>query len=215
MIIPSKDDLEIKGHPYFAEKNIYPNDNVLALLYDFFKKENESDEKALFMIFFGYSSINEQVEYNDKFGNPIIFCNLFANGDNILNRLYELGEVSSSVSPEVSNEENIRLSLKIPFFKRKILSEFEKNQVNCLEDLLNKIDMSKDIFFIIMNGEYKNFEEKLFEILKITNISTLLNENIDLARMIKYTLNINPEEIFDYIDEIFKKENYGVVIGNE
>lgn len=206
MIIPSKDENEIKGHPDLAEKIIYPEDNILALLFDFFIEEKTSIQKAIFMIYYGDSSINEEVDFENEFGNPKIFYNPFAIKQSILLKLFELGETSSSVCPNSATEENITFSLKIPFFTRKITRKLQDNNIESLEGLLNKLGISIDVLFMIINGEYKRFETRLLKILEIPNLSAITEEKIDLAKMVKDKLNIDPERIFDYIDAIEKKE---------
>lgn len=206
MILPSKDEHEIKGHPDLAEKIIYPEDDILELLFDFFIEEKTSIKKAIFMIYYGYSSINEEVDFEDEFGKPIIFYNPFAIKQSILLKLFELGEISSSVSLDSATEENIAFSMKIPFFTRKVTRKLQDNNIESLEDLLNKLGLSIDVFFMIINGEYKNFETRLLKLLELPNLSAITKEKIDLVRMIKHKLNISPEEIFDYIDAIEKKE---------
>ena len=207
MFVPSNMDTDIQGHPDFAEKKIYAMDNILNLLFNYFIEEKTPEQKAIFMIFFGYISINEIVQYDEEIGNPVIFCNPFAIKQDMLNKLYSLGNLISSVDLDSVTEKQLILSLKVPFFKRKIISQLKKQNVDSIDSLLIKLQMDIDVFFMIINSKYKEFEKSLLNELEIDSFSTLMVNHSDLSKMIETKIGVSAEQIFEHLEYIDSIKN--------
>ena len=76
----------------------------------------------------------------------------------------------------------------------------KKKDVDCLKDLLSKLQVNKDVFFMMLNSQYKNFEKKLLNELGISTISSLIKDNLNLEEIIDEKMGISANEIFEYIE---------------
>ena len=160
------------GHPAMAEYQIYPNNATLKMLADyFFKKKNpkESTElmpsvyKSYFMIFYGYinidgSFINNEfqdiiVRYNSQTTN-----NCFISNNNISKNLEKEGvEINDTNSEEHSGKEQLELSEKVPFFRKKILDLLEKYNLNenQIDELLGRLGKDEKQFLDELEEQFE------------------------------------------------------------
>ena len=160
------------GHPDMAEYQIYPNNATLKMLADyFFKKNNPKGSKELisplyksyFMIFYGYinidgSFINDEfqdiiVRYNSQTTNNCFISNNIISKD-LENEGVTLYDSSLNV---ISESEQLELSVKVPFFRKRILdllNTYSLNE-NQIDELLRRLGKTKEIFLAELDEEYE------------------------------------------------------------
>ena len=115
------------GHPELADAIIYPNDELLQLLYDYFypKDPYNEVEKSAFMIFYGYINIDGYIDTREvtcKY-NLKALTNKTRELPNSMSHYSEMADTSSA---DYSDEYQIELSDKVPFFKRKITAKIKE-----------------------------------------------------------------------------------------